>query len=502
MKMIILWGIAILAVFVGRVCAQERLDARGLDGREQTVISLFHSGRDLLFVGTGDGLFVKDVARDAAFRRVRGIPYESCRVNEIYVSGFYPGVLAATERGLFSINASSLRVRQEFTRSDPAERACVSVAMLEGGAMIVATRAGLFVRRQDEAEWLYLAVPFDGTVPARLYGAKGVFYAAVQDGVYRSVDLGISWERVFDAVSAAPGSGEEVSSGEEVLGDIERRIVDIAGLEADPDVMCLATSFGVFRSRDRARTWQTLPLSGLDYTSARDVMIHPVSREVLCLTRSGLYVLKADSWVQLALVYDGRSMAGFGTEVLYVTKAGIYVCDPSRSLPGADIHAGAADVSAYIHEPTIEEVQRMATDYAEVSNNKIKDWRRRASMRAFLPDLSLDYDKVIYGSSSGAFATGPRDWGVSLKWELGDLVYNPDQTTIDTRSKLMVQLRNDILAEVTRLYFERRRLQIDMAVSSGTGEEGLERELRIQETTALINRLTGGHFERVLKSMH
>ncbi len=65
-----------------------------------------------------------------------------------------------------------------------------------------------------------------------------------------------------------------------------------------------------------------------------------------------------------------------------------------------------------------------------------------------------------------------------------------------------VQLRNDILAEVTRLYFERRRLQIEMAESGETGQERIDKELRLQELTSLINRLTGGHFTKVLKSMN
>jgi hypothetical protein len=30
------------------------------------------------------------------------------------------------------------------------------------------------------------------------------------------------------------------------------------------------------------------------------------------------------------------------------------------------------------------------------------------------------------------------DWNVSLSWDLGELIWNGDQTSIDVRSKLMV----------------------------------------------------------------
>jgi len=500
MKRVIFGAALVVAATAGTVLAQERADTRGLDGREVTAIAFSQMDPDTLFVGTEDGLFAKDVTGTARFRRVRGVPFESCRVNAIRSYAYSREVLVATETGLFSVDAFSLTARRVFSRSDTEERACVSVVLLEDGSVIVATRAGLFGLRPKETAGTRLSAPFDTSVPAPLFGAKKVVYAAAQEGVFRSEDAGLSWKKVFDAGALAPES-DASAPDEEETADIGKKIVDITGLEDDPDTVCLATTFGVFQTRDGAKTWQTLSLSGLDYASVRAVFIHPVLREVLCLTRTGLYLNKDDGWTQLTSVYEGRSMTGFGTDLLYADKTGIYACDPLMQSKIAGVHPPGP--TAFIHEPTIEEVQRMATEYAEVSNDKIKDWRRRASVKAFLPEFSLGYDKSVYGSSSGAFAVGPRDWTATLKWGLGDLIFNDDQTSIDTRSKLMVQLRNDILAEVTRLYFERRRLQIELAGSPELAEDKrVDKELRLQELTALINRLTGGHFEKVLKSFN
>jgi hypothetical protein len=75
---------------------------------------------------------------------------------------------------------------------------------------------------------------------------------------------------------------------------------------------------------------------------------------------------------------------------------------------------------------------------------------------------------------------------------LGELVWNNDQTSIDTRSRLMVQLRDDVLNEVTRLYFERKRLQAELLHSPPQGVmEKVEKELRLQELTADIDAITG-----------
>lgn len=54
------------------------------------------------------------------------------------------------------------------------------------------------------------------------------------------------------------------------------------------------------------------------------------------------------------------------------------------------------------------------------------------------------------------------DWGVTLSWNLGELIWNDDQTSIDVRSRLMVELRDDILDEITKLYFERLRVKMEL----------------------------------------
>lgn len=121
---------------------------------------------------------------------------------------------------------------------------------------------------------------------------------------------------------------------------------------------------------------------------------------------------------------------------------------------------------------------------------KDKDWQ------------SSDY--FYSGSDSGNDITRGKDWGwsISLTWKLGDLVWNDDQTSIDTRSRLMVQLRDDVLNEVTRLYFERRKLQIEMLPDSGMKQKDrVEKELRLQELTADIDALTGFYLSNRIGQM-
>ena len=188
------------------------------------------------------------------------------------------------------------------------------------------------------------------------------------------------------------------------------------------------------------------------------------------------------------------------------TAAGVSVFLPS-ALPAKPqaVAASAAPLPVHArHEPTIREVQMAAIRYAEVMPQKIRNWRVLSQLRNFIPRFTLGIDRdrntTIGSSSSGGktnFTLGPEDHSTSVDfgftWDLANLVWDSAQTSIDSRSRLMVQLRQDILEDTTKLYFERRRL---MAEFSGNPTEDpmlqKERSLRLEELTAHLDALTGG----------
>ena len=152
----------------------------------------------------------------------------------------------------------------------------------------------------------------------------------------------------------------------------------------------------------------------------------------------------------------------------------------------------------------------MAIYYAEVYPEKIKKWRKSAKFKALLPTISFGIDNAIsdtyeiYTSSSKSYwIYGPEDrttgWDIDFRWNLSELIWNEDQVQIDVRSRLMVQLRDDIIDEVNRLYFERRRLQIELLLNPPHERKQLiEKRLRIQELTAGLDGLTGGAFSKAI----
>ena len=66
----------------------------------------------------------------------------------------------------------------------------------------------------------------------------------------------------------------------------------------------------------------------------------------------------------------------------------------------------------------------------------------------------------------------------------------------------MVQLRDDILDEVNKAYFERIRVKEEINnLNIEDRKKRFEKELRLQELTATLDSLTGGFFSQSIKQV-
>lgn len=163
-------------------------------------------------------------------------------------------------------------------------------------------------------------------------------------------------------------------------------------------------------------------------------------------------------------------------------------------------------------EPSISEVQQVAVRYAEVEPEKILRWRVQAGRKGWLPKITCGVKSDaadLWHWETGSTTKSDDDalrrgretieWDISLSWDLSELIWNNDQTSIDARSRLTAQLRDDVLDSVTKLYFERIRVKIDIdSLALGDSKKKTEKELRLAELTASLDALTGGYFSKKL----
>lgn len=186
---------------------------------------------------------------------------------------------------------------------------------------------------------------------------------------------------------------------------------------------------------------------------------------------------------------------------------------PGLTHPGVQalsIDDGLAKLSA---EPNVRHVQEAALRYFHVNSAQIEGMRSRARIKALAPVLEFsggytrsELDDVSTNAEAG-FTTvddpwvtrgsGGIGWNARAKITLNlpQLVFNPEELDVASLAGLV----EGLLKESTRLYFMRRRLQVDMLLTPPTDRATLlSKNLRIEELTGLIDAMTGGWFQRQL----
>jgi len=439
-------------------------------------------------------------------------------------------ILAGTREGLYRSEDRGAKWTRIFRGIGNQDDSVLSIAVhpKQTEIIFIGTGSGLFRTDDNGKEWNR-----DGNLPLTPVSSiaidksmANIIYAATGRGLYKSTNNGIDWQRIFvtniPEISDTTVMQEEAVYSEGMTTGIE--IKSIVADPADSKVIFIGTTAGLLITQDNGLTWRRAGNSGLISRDIRHLAVSSKDLDgVYAATEKGVfrYSKSSDNWHELynglvssdvhsiALTYNQD--AGF-VAPWAATRNGLYKMVPVTNIFSDSIKVQDQQIfSEFSNEPGIEEIREAAMYYAEVQPEKIEGWRKAAAKKALLPDLRFEYNNnkgwqsstYFYSTSSQKYTdddiTRDRDnaWSVSMTWKLGDLIWNDAQTSIDSRSKLMVELRDDILNEVTRLYFERRRLQIEMLLSPNENiKEKIEKELRLQELTADIDALTGSYMSR------
>ena len=184
--------------------------------------------------------------------------------------------------------------------------------------------------------------------------------------------------------------------------------------------------------------------------------------------------------------------------------------------PRAKTYSSAKEVLAeFTNEPTVGEVQSMAMIYSKTNPERIESWLSSVRKAYALPKVNVQYEKELDGSTRYDYladetgASPVRDYEqienddkvvVKLEWRLDKLVMSSEQIRVLNESQKAVKIREQVMDEVTRLYFDRRRLQVEglLNPSSSLNDE-IEYVLRLQEMTANLDALTGGAFSASIR---
>jgi photosystem II stability/assembly factor-like uncharacterized protein len=506
-KMAILTGLLILLLTNSAEAGGEWWDmTNGISETDVRLVAVDPLDHDSVYAGAADKIY-KSADGGETWRRIFSV-YGGGVANFIAIDGQDPAmVYLATSNGLFASEDGGDTWRGLFQGIGEDEKNVTSVAIhpFDSARLYLGTAKGVMMTKDSGRNWH----PFGGNlanakanfIAIDPYRADTMYVAGIK-GTFKTDDMGEQWERVLVTMPSVEISGESedsVNEQEEVMG---RGVTCIAISPHGSHEIYLGTDEGVFISTNAGKDWQKMRSTGLFDKHINYIEL--AGAHIYAATDEGIFLLDEERimWKRYNKGLTARKVTMLAFDAARKTmwaaaEGGVFKTFPQhKEVAGRD----NPHPSHVVAEPSVREVQDIAIQYAEVYPGKIQGWRKGAKYRSILPELSVDYDRTVtYDSGSDQYYRGPYDWGVSAKWDLADLIWNPYQKDIDVRSRLMVQLRDDVLDEVTHLYFERKRLQTELTLyPPNDAKVKLEKELRLQEVTAGIDALTGGYFSRRL----
>ena len=150
-------------------------------------------------------------------------------------------------------------------------------------------------------------------------------------------------------------------------------------------------------------------------------------------------------------------------------------------------------------EPDVREVVAAVLAHAEIDPGRARDAIERARLSGLLPVTALGlrqgqvYDLLARQTDTTGTSSVSSGQNLSfiaqLTFRFDRLVYASDERALLREGRAAAERRLELISEVVRLYFERRRLIAERELS---GEIVLEREARLAEIGALFEVLTAG----------
>ncbi|MFA6358081.1 MAG: hypothetical protein WCY09_05380 [Candidatus Omnitrophota bacterium] len=508
--------VAWLAVLVKLTLAQDLVwEDLGRDNLNIQVVLVNPLNARVIFAGVPGNILKSDNA-GKMWRSVLALRNSKRNINVLAVDVCNPNIVyASTDNGLYRSDDLGSHWERIFRGTNDLENQCTALHV-DPKAILVGTKSGLFISRDNARSWQKNEVGIGKNVIFNIDASpksNTVIYLSAVNGIFRSKDTGVNWERIFI------GYHRENINDELLTNDsVEEKASDIRFVKAginNINLVYFATTKGIYKSLDQGQSWEKLGEYGL---LNRDIKMLGLteSSQVFALSSSGVFTYQNSHWLEVSV----GLAAGKFNYLVFDSKPNIYVAAEKgifkSDLSKYDSFSRQSLLQEYLkYEPKIKDVQQAAIKYAEVDPEKIIGWRNRAAKKALLPQVNVGLDRNstdLWHWEGGSTIKADDDtlrkgqdtvnWGVTLSWDFSDLIWTEAQTSIDVRSKLMVELRDDILDQVNKLYFERLRVKSELDnLAIEDRNKKFDKQLKLEELTASLDSLTAGYYSAQLRQL-
>lgn len=494
--------------------------------RQRTVktIAIYN---EQIFIGTGGGVLVssdggntwKDFGTTQLQKDING----NTSINWTHIND--RNIYIATSFGAYISKIDNPKWEKIF-ESTKTESSNINSLTISNNKVYLTTNDGFWICYGNECNRLNkgLEADNDSSNYETFYALdhKGNLFLGTSNGIYNFNEESISWHKISDGIQGLPdnrinarhllidkegslwaacGTGvyfsQDHKTWEKISNGIKKN--DAGFQEAyyffqDTDKLYVACASGIYYLEEEEKNWKDFSFGIRTKESSKNVYwLEKVYENYLAATDEGLFI------------YNNQDSNQQNTY-------------PLKGMVEADFAIFEAI------EPSVIEVQKQALRFASLPTTKdYKKYRTQARLRNLFPRISFDinttgtrtnYYELDKGISTNialnnAFDSGrttrlERD-GRSFKqlgvfWNTDQLIYDNEIVDILNHARLSANIKENLLDDVTRIYFQRKRMQLGTLVSPPNKEnEKLAKNLEIAELTGQLDSRTGGWFSKEIE---
>lgn len=326
----------------------------------------------------------------------------------------------------------------------------------------------------------------DGRLDARhlLVDEYGNLWAACGTGVYFSSNKGISWEKRSNGIEMNNEGFQEAFYLLESKGKDQKLYV--------------ACASGIYYLDKKQNLWQNISEGIRTKESSKKVYwLAALNDDLFAATDEGLFAAN-----------ETQTKSSRDKVTLPLLKGKIQTD-----------FAGLEEL-----EPSVVEVQKQALKFAALpTSNDYKRYRMQARLRNLVPRVGFDTNttgtNTNYFQFQNDISTNPslnNDYNagntkrfqhdgklykqLSVSWDTNQFVYDDAIWRILNQARLTANIKENLLDDVTRIYYQRRKLQLENIISIQVDPiSKIEKEIEVAELTGQLDSRTGGWFSREIE---
>ena len=174
-------------------------------------------------------------------------------------------------------------------------------------------------------------------------------------------------------------------------------------------------------------------------------------------------------------------------------------------------------------EPDLEELHKVALAFAGIpTGERFSSYRMQARLRNLMPNFEAFVEKDTqdylsiessgedsFSSSTSSISTSLDEininrnddqinTGIRFKWNLTNLIYDPEITDINNSARITANIRENILTEINQIYFARKELLLKLLKENINSNLSINK-LKLDEYTAQLDARTGHWFSKQIK---